>query len=71
MIKWISVKDRLPEKSGQYLVSVLDDKPCADRLMVVNWSAEHKQWNAFDNLPHGSDEYAIIWEESVKYWAEV
>lgn len=41
--QWISVKDRLPDKSGSYLI--LSDKGCAN---VLSYSVRHKAFNAFD-----------------------
>lgn len=42
MIDWISVKERLPEKSDRYLI-------CANKYMAVSdFSVRHKKFNAFD-----------------------
>ena len=43
--KWASVKDRLPEKSGEYFVHTLRGK-----LENLNYSVRHKAFNAFDGL---------------------
>lgn len=45
-MNWISVAERFPEKSGKVLV-------CLDYggITVVNYSAKHKQFNNYDELP--------------------
>lgn len=44
--KWISVKDRLPDESGEYLTC-----RCGGKIMsVFNYSAKHKLFNALDAL---------------------
>jgi hypothetical protein len=40
-MEWISVNDRLPEKSGDYLVTDSMAK------MVAYFSYEHKEWDFF------------------------
>ena len=41
---WVSVKDRLPEESGWYLVHTERGS-----RMVMDYSAKYKQFNVFDN----------------------
>lgn len=41
--EWISCKDKLPEKSGYYLI--ISDNGHAD---VLSYSVRHKAFNAFD-----------------------
>lgn len=55
-IKWISVDDRLPEKSGEVLVY----KP--NYMCVLDYSRKHQAFNAFDDLE--SVDYAI----EVTHW---
>lgn len=58
--KWISVKDRLPEKSGYYLVF-------ADigRREVLSYSKKYQAFNAFDDVY--SEEYVI----PVSHWMPI
>lgn len=42
--KWISVKERLPEKSGYYLCWM----PKYETTDVLHYSAKHMAFNAFD-----------------------
>lgn len=41
--EWISVKERLPEKSCEYFVFTK-----SEQYMVLEYSSEHKKFNAFD-----------------------
>lgn len=43
MPKWISVKDRLPKKSGVYLAFTM-----AGSTMTLDYSAKYRAFNAFD-----------------------
>ena len=54
--EWISVKDRLPEKSDYYL-AVTDNNV----TITIPYSAEHKVFNAFDG---GRTEFAM----DVTHW---
>lgn len=52
-MEWISVEDRLPEKSGYYLIFA-----DIDYMGVVLYSAKHKAfnaWDGFDNARHSID----------------
>lgn len=50
MTEWISVKERLPEKSGKYLVCIGHqfDNFYITHLMTVDYSTKHKSFNASD-----------------------
>lgn len=56
---WISVKDRLPEESGRYLVC---DVPY-EIMSVVAYSARWKRFNCYDTFDeeyvNGQGEYAV------------
>ena len=41
--KWISVKDRLPEESGMYIVTANDGH--AQRVSFVLWQKKNRMWN--------------------------
>lgn len=41
--KWISVKDRLPEESGTYIVTANDGH--AQRVSFVLWQKKNRMWN--------------------------
>lgn len=57
--KWISVKDRLPEKSGYYLIC-----RCGDLMSILGYSAVHKLFNVFDHQPEDFKKFAV----AVDYW---
>lgn len=60
MIDWINVKDRLPEKSGEYLIY-------ANKYTgVVNFSKRHMKFNAFDNLENSKCAFL-----DVTHWAYI
>ena len=41
--EWISVKDRLPEESGMYIVTANDGH--AQRVSFVQWQKKSRRWN--------------------------
>ena len=41
--EWISVKDRLPEESGMYIVTANDGH--AQRVSFVLWQKKNRVWN--------------------------
>ena len=45
--KWISVKDRLPEKSGPVLVCIGEFQ----NMTTLEYSVKHHAFNAYDELP--------------------
>lgn len=60
MIDWINVKDRLPEKSGKYLI-------CANLYVyAVEFSTRHKKFNAFDILDSTDKAFS-----DVTHWAYI
>ena len=55
--QWISVKDRLPEKSGDYLVTTYNgSRTC------LPYSSKNRAFNSFDgNTDHGLDIQCTHW----------
>lgn len=51
---WISTDDRLPKKSGEYLVST------DGVVMVLNYSARHKRFNASDYIDYNVEQRNFI-----------
>lgn len=52
---WISVNDRLPEKSGEYL--------CFSKLkniLILPYSAINRAFNSYDKQPKGTVEYTQV-----------
>ena len=41
--EWLSVKDRLPEESGMYIVTANDGH--AQRVSFVQWQKKNRRWN--------------------------
>lgn len=67
-VEWISVADRLPEKSGDVLIFI----PYTDELMEgrgylarVHYSAKHKAFNAYDSSEAPSSAFT-----DVMFWAD-
>lgn len=58
--KWISVKDRLPERSGDYLTCRF-----GDIMSVLMYSAVHKLFNAYDDLSENHNKKFAV---AVDYW---
>ena len=56
--QWISVNDRLPERSGDVLVCYGEYY-----MSVLSYSWRHKAFNAFDSLPTSENRI-----ESVTHW---
>ena len=54
--QWIPVTERLPEKSGRYLV--ITEIGYSD---VLDYSAVHKAFNAFDDIANRSEIYCSHW----------
>jgi len=57
--KWVSVNDRLPEKSGYYLTY-----STYDAMRVLNYSTRWKAFNAYDVLDDDKDNL----NETTAYW---
>ena len=57
---WISVNDRLPDKSGNYLVLTTNGNHA-----VLSYSAKHRLFNAFDGLSKKWNKMHTI---PVAYW---
>lgn len=58
--EWIGVEERLPKKSGKYLVSIEQSV-----FMVVEYSKKHKWFNAHDALP---EELARVVRIAPSHW---
>lgn len=59
MAKWISVEDRLPEKSGRYLTNT------EYTMTVLDYSAHHKLFNVYDGFPSKDAKQLCI---NVTHW---
>lgn len=57
---WIPVSEKLPENSGDYLVTTK-----SARVEMMMFSAKHKKFNTYDKM---SDEDAKIFAISVIAW---
>lgn len=71
MVEWISVKDRLPDKDGKYLVAslwILDGKyHVGTARYTKNLSDVWMDWESGSGWWNGDSE--SDWEETnVKYW---
>lgn len=58
-VGWVSVNDRLPDKSGDVLVCY-GEYNC---ITVLNYSWRHRAFNAFDALPNAENKI-----DGVNYW---
>jgi hypothetical protein len=59
MNEWISVKERLPEKSGKYLTI----SP-SGIYSILNYSAKYRAFNIYDEQPKSSLKYCL----EVTHW---
>ena len=69
-IEWIPTKERLPEKSGEYLVFI--PHPTLEGrggVSAVMYSAKNRLFNAFDSQD-GPDKYSYD-TNRVSHWAEI
>lgn len=65
-LEFVSVKDRLPEKSEKYLTITLGDNiNTFYSCDVLTYSDKHKAFNAFDSLPNAKHKL------EVDFWAEL
>lgn len=69
--EWISCKERLPEKSGMYLVTVRYAEFGFAHVQTLGWSVLHRQWNNFDNSDRNDDEIDAEWNRIVTHWMEL
>lgn len=69
-IEWVSTKERLPEKSGEYLC-FLPHPTLEGRGHVgsIWYFAKHRLFNAFDSQ-YGPDEFSYD-TNRVSHWAEI
>lgn len=71
-IEWIPTKERLPEKSGEYLVFVaytLDNLKGMGNESVIVYSARHKKFNTFDSMDEETAQRLAF--PHVTHWAEL
>ena len=62
MIKWIDAIKNPPTRSGEYLVW-FGDRPDEDPdncTMVVPYSARHREWNCYDDLPTRENRFTNV-----------
>ncbi len=59
--KWISVEDKLPQKSGDYLTYNVNN----EYMAVISYSEKYKIFNAFDDL---SREEQLKNQMTVTHW---
>ena len=65
MGEWISVKDRLPDTSREVIIAFVP----RSFMMIVNYSAKHKAFNAFDN--DDEEHVAEFSFDDVTHWREL
>lgn len=63
ILKFYSTDEKLPEKSGEYLV--LEQ---TDRITTLNFSSKHQKFNVFDRFTKKEVDKLKI---EVKFWAEL
>ena len=72
-VEWIPIEERLPEKSGNYLVFMKYDNQILLKGMghhyVVGYSAQHESFNTFDGMDDESA--AELAFRNVTHWAEL
>lgn len=73
-MKWISVKEALPEKSGRYLAAVKRKGYHSNGVVqdyyyyaILPYSKVHNQWNNFDDLDKDAEDYF----KDVLFWSEI
>lgn len=65
MSEWISVKDKLPEVSGDYMVW----DPVAKIVQIVHYSKKHNLWNSRDY--YSEEEKARFSIDTITHWQPV
>ena len=72
-IEWIPVEERLPEKSGTYLVFMRYEDQVLLKDMgyhyIVCYSARYKSFNTFDSMDEKKAEELAF--KRVTHWAEL
>ena len=71
-MKWIKCSDRMPEKSGVYIVAS-EVKRSGNRIFnVVDYSSKYGLWNSYDFEPTLADAMAHteVFNDT-EYWAEI
>ena len=71
MIDWIKCKDKLPDKSGDYLVCHRESDSGYRHCAVVHFNAEMWLWNWYRNNMDDYDDDDRDYNDSVEYWAEI
>lgn len=69
--EWISAKERLPEESGTYIVTIRYPEFGTAYTTLIMWSAYHHQWSNGDNLERNDDERDAEWNRIVTHWMEL
>lgn len=69
--KWISCKERMPEKSEMYLVTIRYMEFGFAHVQTLSWSERHRQWNNFDKCERNNVEIDAEWNQIVTHWMEL
>ena len=65
--EWISCKDRLPEKSGNYLTVDMDSE--FSYMRTLGYSAKWRGWNCVESID--DEQKAKEWEMNVTHWMQL
>ena len=67
-MKWISVKDRLPEESGWVLAAKVDEDGECSWVMSLPYSHKHKAFNNWDFMDDKEGEIQVdFWTAMPKF----